>query len=84
MTKVCSICFKTIELNSNNFHKNKRSKDGFVDRCKECVQKYQQEYYHRIPMRKIEPYREKIIQLLKTTKLSCEKIGKQFGFSYLL
>jgi hypothetical protein len=33
-TKICSVC--EVELDINNFHKNKNSSDGYKSKCKEC------------------------------------------------
>jgi len=38
-TKVCNGCNEIKELNFDNFHKDKNTKDGFYSLCKECKKK---------------------------------------------
>ena len=44
-TKVCRKC--KIEKDISEFRKDSVGKDGFHPRCKECVNKYFREYYHK-------------------------------------
>lgn len=37
MTKKCKKCEKVKELNADNFYRKTTTKDGFSDKCKECV-----------------------------------------------
>ena len=39
-TKICWLCKKKIEVNNENFHINKASKDGFANLCKPCAKIY--------------------------------------------
>jgi 5-methylcytosine-specific restriction endonuclease McrA len=41
--KKCSVC--SAEKALDNFHRNKNSKDGHVNRCKECVSAYKSGWY---------------------------------------
>ena len=41
--KICKECGK--ELSLDNFYKNKKSKDGYEGKCKECKKKRQKEHY---------------------------------------
>lgn len=41
--KKCNVCFATKTL--DDFHRNKNSKDGRVNRCKECVSAYKSGWY---------------------------------------
>lgn len=43
--KTCS-CEKSFPLTPEHWYRSKYSKDGFSPRCKECVKKYDREYYH--------------------------------------
>jgi len=43
--KTCSQCKQTKEL--TEFHRNKRKKDGYQERCKTCRSAYRAEYYKK-------------------------------------
>ena len=42
----CSICKKILEVNSNNFYKNKNYKNGFGYECKPCARKRRMKKYY--------------------------------------
>jgi hypothetical protein len=43
-TKVCNTCKRELEATSDNFSSNKKAKDGFNRKCKQCVNVYAAEY----------------------------------------
>lgn len=43
-TKDCRDCGKSFEATTENFHKQRRAKDGLLDRCKSCQNKRTAEY----------------------------------------
>jgi hypothetical protein len=47
MVKKCIKC--ELDLSLDKFHKNNKSKDGCVNKCKNCVKKYSSEYINKIP-----------------------------------
>ncbi len=53
--KICSECKE--EKDFSEFSKDKRNKDGFVSKCKQCVKKYSKIYYEKNKVRIIERQR---------------------------
>lgn len=47
MTKYCKYCGETKDISF--FHKNKRMKDGHINKCGQCVYKYYKEHYEKNP-----------------------------------
>lgn len=47
MDKICKICSLSKELNEDNFHKRKDSKDGFDRECKICRRKRNLDNYYK-------------------------------------
>lgn len=45
MQKICSSCNISLELNTNNFYKDKSKKDGYRSSCKQCKKEHDKEYY---------------------------------------
>lgn len=43
--KTCNAC--KVEKDYSEFHKNKKSKDGFQERCKSCRAIYRKQYYEK-------------------------------------
>lgn len=35
-TRICSVCREELPLNAKNFYRNRSSKNGFHQHCKEC------------------------------------------------
>ena len=50
--KECKICKKNMPL--SNFHKRNSSKDGYVEKCKNCVKEYTTNYYKELEKIKCE------------------------------
>lgn len=46
-TKICKKCGEEKPLTSENFNKNRRSKDGFRPRCSTCTKQYDKSYNER-------------------------------------
>lgn len=44
-TKTCSQCKQELPATSKHFHRDKRNRDGFCGRCKDCISNYQRAYY---------------------------------------
>ena len=52
--KQCNICKQRKEANLDNFHKNKKLKDGLNNKCKECNKKSRRSYYYSNREKEIE------------------------------
>lgn len=82
MNKICKTCLDSKELNENNFHKRKGSKDGFDPECKLCRRKRNLNNYHknRINWRKthtkVRLEKKEKIQEIKKSK-ECSKCGEK-------
>lgn len=48
--KKCPTCKRTLELNNDNFYKNKRTKNGFTCYCKACSKILRKKNYNRDPI----------------------------------
>lgn len=66
LEKQCTKCKRTLPL--SQFRKNKNSKDGLKGQCKDCINKYQREYWAHNP--------EKREEYLKKQKEYCKKNRK--------
>lgn len=62
MTKKCRICKNELEVTSDNFYAASGNNDGFNNKCKACVSKYNKEYHSRpnVIERRIKTYRHRI------------------------
>ena len=82
MQKKCSKC--NLKKEYDCFHKNKKSSDGFVSQCKECVKLRTQEYYRenkaKINMKSVEKYKENRDEIIEKSckyyENNKEKIAK--------
>lgn len=66
--KKCSKCGEEKELTAEYWHRQKRSKDGFKARCKECIKEDYQENREHILQQKKDYYQENKIGILEKDK----------------
>ena len=52
MKKICPKCKVPLELTTENFARDRNSKDGFKWRCKKCIREYFQQRYVALKAKK--------------------------------
>ena len=68
MSKTCNKCHNTFMLDS--FNRDNKSKDGYRNKCKDCIRKYERNYYQNYKQKRIEYYRnnkQKINEYMKNS-----------------
>lgn len=83
VTKVCKGCGRKLPLSM--FNKNKTMKDGYINKCKECIKKYKQELFlKKHPnKRRYHRFTEEDYQFIRDNYLTMtyEQIGDVLGVS---